>query len=532
MEKGIEKRIINRHYIGVVREVNDHLNYEEVEIPQDDNLICEIDAMKENDNCTLLDVQQRFTTAYPRECVHADGWNIWSPDGYYNYLYPYSYCDAYVRDAGYPNILTYDEYTKLIQEKEKSLRDEYMQSDEMKNSLAFVKNISEEKFNSVIADLESKIAKEVKDYITSLRKGFDYKRFIYAHNYRIKLSEICNDNSVKMFSTEKEGWKDFYYKVNDDITIYIKTNFGYGSASYFFCNLQYKDINILPYSWTVKYYYVKMTDFVRYTRRYSPERESWPEVFDFTVLTANMAKHEPEKFIKEWIVDEVEEMMRGMRIYMSSTDEALEKFLDLEKKPSLLMLNEVTEYTLKNVIRNVNDTDIEEYKALPHEKVIAFKAEKITGSLLLLDNLRKLTEISPVIIPYITEIEQMNTKLQPEIENYMNNISTDIERLKTKRDEMVKELKSLNMLLKDHEEKKELMRKEINKEREDENKMNDTEVVSLYKREHPEYVELNNSIEILTEKRDKLEKDIKLRKNFFEILTKCQKRIDKYIQAA
>lgn len=532
MDKGFEKRIINRHYIGVVREVNDRLKYEEVEIPQDDILICEIDAMKENDNRTLLDVQQRFTTAYPHECVQADGWSIWSPKGYYNYLYPYSYCDAYVRGAGYPNILTYDEYTKLIQEKEKSLRDEYMQSDEMKNSLAIVKNISEEKFNSVIADLESKIAKEIKDYITSLRKGFDYQRFIYAHNYKIKLREICNDNSVKMFSTEKYGWKDFKYKVNDDITIYIKTNFGYGSASYFFCNLQYKDINILPYSWTVKYYYVKMTDFVRYTRRYLPERKSWPEVFDFTVLTANMAKHEPEKFIKEWIVNEVEEMMRGMRIYMSSTNEALEKFLNLEKKPSHLMLNEVTEYTLKNVIRNVNDTDIEEYKALPHEKVMAFKAEKITGSLLLLDNLRKLTEISSVIIPYITEIEQMNKKLQPEIENHMNNISADIERLKTKRDEVVKELKSLNMLLKDHEKKIELMRKEINKEREDENKINDTEAISLYEKEHPEYVYLNNRVEKLTEKRDNLEKDIKRRKNFFEILTKCQKRIDKYIQAA
>ena len=47
-----------------------------------------------------------------------------------------------------------------------------------------------------------------------------------------------------MYSTDQIGWKDFEYKVNEDITAYIKTNFGYGVASYFFCNLKYKDIKI------------------------------------------------------------------------------------------------------------------------------------------------------------------------------------------------------------------------------------------------------------------------------------------------
>ena len=335
-----------------------------------------------------------------------------------------------------------------------------------------------------------------------------------------------------MFSTDKTGWKNFEYKVNDDITIYIKTNFGYGSASYFFCNVQYKDINILPYSWTVKYYYVEMMDFIRYTRRYLPERESWSEVFDFTVLTANMAKHEPEKFIKEWIVNEVEEMMRGMRLYMSSTNEALEKFLNIENKSNSLVLNDITEYTFKNVIRNVNNTDKEEYKALPHEKVMAFKAEKITGSLLLLDNLRKLTGISSVIIPYITEIEQMNIKLQPEIERHMNNIFTDIKQLNIKLDEVVNALKALKMLLDEHKKKIELIQKQINGERENEKRIDETEAVSLYEKEHPEYVDLKNRINSMTERKNNFEMDIKRRIKFLEILAKCQKRIDKYIQAA
>lgn len=62
-----EKKIINRDYIGVVKEVNDRLKYVEIEIPHDDILIEEIEAMKDNDNRTLMDVQQRFNEAFPVE---------------------------------------------------------------------------------------------------------------------------------------------------------------------------------------------------------------------------------------------------------------------------------------------------------------------------------------------------------------------------------------------------------------------------------------------------------------------------------
>lgn len=531
MDKG--ERIINIHYIGVVKEVNGFLKYYEVDIPQKENLISEIEAMKENDNRTLLDVQQRFTSEYPRECVLADGYSIWSPDGYYNYLYhPYSYSSSYVKGAGYPVILSYDDYKKRIQDKEESLRIKYLLSEEAKDQLEIVKNISEEDYNTHISELEEKIASEVKDYIKELRQGFNYVPFIRAHNYKIKLREICNETDVRMFSTAQIGWKNFEYRVNDDIVIYIKTNFGYGSASYFFCNLSYKDINILPYSWTVKYYYVEMEDFMRYTRRYLPERESWSEVFDFTVLTANMAKFEPEKFVKEWIVNEVEEMMSGMRLYMSRTNEALQEFFDLKEKTSSIELKTVAGYTFKNVIRNINDNDKVEYKVLPQEKVMAFKAEKITGCLILLDNLRKLSEISSVVNPYIVEIEEMNIRLQPEIEKHIDGIFADIKQLNKNLDEVVNVLTPLKTQWNNHNNNIILLWKEINEKREDNNKIDLKEAEAIYEAEHPDYFDLKNLITELTKKKECLEKDIRLRKNFLDILTKCQERIGKYLQTA
>jgi chromosome segregation ATPase len=255
-------------------------------------------------------------------------------------------------------------------------------------------------------------------------------------------------------------------------------------------------------------------------------------VFDFTVKTANMAKHEHEKFIKKWIVDEVQEMMKSMRLYMSIPEKELEKFLNPKISSNPFELHEVKEYTLKNVIRNCNNRDIEEYKALPKEKVIAFKAEKITGSLLLLDNLRKLTEIATSIIPCIAEIEKMNLKLLPEIESHMKNISANIKRLNFRLDEVARTLEPLEFLFESHKMRIEQMRKEINEGREEKERINEWEAEEDYEEKHPYYVELSNKIKKLTEEKKELEKDINRRKNFFKILTKCKKRITKYIKVA
>ena len=523
MDNDKPKRIANRHFIGVVREIDGYLVYEKNDIPQEDILIGEIEAMKENDNRTLLDVQSLFTEFYPEENFKGK---------HYDYLFPKKYNDAYVSGANYPHILTVEEYENKLEEQEKWYRsEEYItgcckEKDELKY---LKKNATEEEYNSKINEL---VKEKMKDYVNSLRRGFSYQNFIYAQRYTAKLREIKKESNVKMYSTDQIGWKDFEYKVNEDITAYIKTNFGYGVASYFFCNLKYKDINILPYSWPVKYFYVEMVDFVRYTRRYLPRRTSWSEVFDFTVTTANMAKHEPERFIKEWIVNEVEEMMKGLRLYMSSPDAELAEFLNAKRKASIYDIHEVAEYAFKDVIRNCGNRDREEYKAMPKEKVIAFKAEKITGSLLLLDNLKKLSEIASVIIPYIAEIEEMNMKLQPEIELHLKNISEDINKLNIKLDSVIKELEPLTTKLQYHKNKIDDLLEKTNKGRENKDKISKYEAEKSYEKKHPEYTVLKNRIEKLTEQKDALEKEITRRENFVKILTKCKKRIAKYIIAA
>ena len=518
MNQKQSERIVNRHYIGVVKEFNGRLRHLEVDIPQDSILIEEIDTMKDNDNRTRMDVQQRFTEVYPEEVYR---------HRHYDYLYPKKYSDAYVSGVGYPRILTYEEYKQSLEEHEKWLREDYINSDdEIKKELEKLKKESEEKYNERVEEI---VAEKMKKYIDGKRNNFDYKRFLYAENYTAKLKEIKQDAAVRMYSTDQIGWKEFEYKANDDITVYIKSNFGYGSASYFFCNLKYKDINILPYTAIIKYYYVQMVDFIRYTRRYATRRDSWGEVFDFAVLTGNLAKHEPEKFVKEWIVNEIEEMMVGIRKIMSSPREELERYLGFKRHI------DIGSY---RIFRNCTTQDIKEYEVLPNEKVIAFKAEKITGCLLLLDNLRKLTEIAPVIIPYIEEIELMNQRIQPEVEKYINSLTLDIKKLNDDLDNVLKELGPLDIIMKRHKEEIEKLKKEMN-EKSRGGKVTGSWIVystydaeQEYKKTRIDYTKTKQRHEELTEKKEKLERRIRRRENFLSILMKCKKRIAKYIGVA
>ena len=513
----------DKDYIGVIREKNGVLCYCEEPIRQEDILITEIEAMKENDNRTLMDVQQRFVRDFPLDCFKADGYSVFWPNGYYNYLYPNSYNSAYVNGAGYPKLLTYDEYKEALRIRERDLRYDYILSVGAQNSLKLIRNKSESDYQKTIAEYEKKIAEEVMEYRNKMRKAFYYKPFIFAHNYKIKLREILQQDDVRMYSTDQIGWKEFEYKVNEDINIYMKTNFGYGSASYFFCNLKYKGINILPYTAPIEYYYVQWTDLIRFTRQYDEERESWLQVFDFVVETANLAKIAPEQFVKKWILNELDEMIKGLIKIVTSPKNMIKKYLREENK------------SIRNgyrMVRNCSTRDIQEYEILPNEKTMAVKAEKITGSLLLLENLRKLVVISSVVNEYISIIEELNRYIKPEIDEFIKKLESDISKLVERLNQIQKELENVIKLVANHEQSIRNMMEIMNKGRGYGNIYSIEEVMNTYSKENPQYHKDLSQKKTLESKKAELEKDIKLRSNFLNILMNCKNRIQVCLKVA
>ena len=330
-----------------------------------------------------------------------------------------------------------------------------------------------------------------------------------------------------MYSTDSIGWSEFKYSINEDITIQIKTNFGYGKSSYFFCNLSYKDVAILPYSVLVKYFYANYWEIIRNTRSYEPKRESWYHVLHFVVENSNLAKSDPKKFLQKWVLDEVKEMIQGLKVIFDSPKESLEKHLNILQEKIDLGAYEF-------VIKSVQDNEVIQYSVFPNEKTIVFKAEKITGALLFLDNLKKFKDISPDIDRAISFIEEINLKIYDEIEYFINNLTIEINKSEVILNEIREEFKNIKEEEEEHLNKIEEIINE-NSKKEDIiilSKEDKQRIKNEYINSTPDYKSLLDKKRDLYRNIESLTKEINMRENFYSLLKTCKKRIEKKLQAA
>lgn len=507
---------INKDYIGVLKETNGLLSVKWEKIDQDNILVDELKAMRENPNRSVLDMQDAVDRLYP-EKVHKDNT--------LDYLYPISYNMSYVGDARFPEFLLPQEYKKEIAHMDKELRQIHMESPEAKKKLGELKRkLSAENYEVEVKKRLALISKALKDKKENYKKNFRPERYIYGYNYYKKASELCRKSNVKMITSDTIGWTDFRYEVNEDIVVYMKTNFGFGGSSYMFCNIMYKGICLLPYTAVVNYYYVGWTEFVRHTRKYRSLRENWEPVLDFVAETANLAKSDPEAFINEWIVNELKEMMAGLRKVLNSPDSEIRKHLNVRTDVPIQHYN---------LVRNCYHLDQVEYKVLPHEKTIAFKAEKITGCLKLLENLNKLKEISPYVQKCINEIISMNRIIKPEITSHVDNIEADVKRLESELSKVLDKKHQLEMLINPHKKAIKTLLEQMNKEAKKYHMIYGFgEAERKYEKEHREYSRLKEKLSELVEKEDEVRKHIALRQKFVGELERCLERIERYTVAA
>lgn len=205
---------VNVTYIGVIRNKNGHVEFAKEAIPQKNTIISELKAMVENPNRTIFDLQSRMDQEFrPSERVAI------------NYLSPFFYSYSYVNFATYPKAPTIEEYKLDIEHKRAELINRGERVDE-----------------------------QIEFYLKNKKNAFFAKcaDFCRAYSYLSHLKELGHDKNVKMLTDGKIGWTGLSYQINDDILFKIYTNFGYGCSSYFYMNLTYKGIDILPYSFFVK----------------------------------------------------------------------------------------------------------------------------------------------------------------------------------------------------------------------------------------------------------------------------------------
>ena len=84
-----KKSIINVDHINIIRENNGRVSFESIVIPKDVELLTELEAMVDNPNRTVIDMQNRMALSF----------NV-NNRRVYNYIHPYSYASSYVDDFG------------------------------------------------------------------------------------------------------------------------------------------------------------------------------------------------------------------------------------------------------------------------------------------------------------------------------------------------------------------------------------------------------------------------------------------------
>lgn len=477
----MEKNQVNEKYVLTLVENSDAtLSVRRMDIPSSEVLIAELEAMVDNPNRTIYDMSSYF-------------YSVFSPKvKFFAFCYPSEYNESYIDSRSVPKEISYADYIKDVKAIEKVFNAQHRFNKEPKEVLKL------------------KLYKEIMEFNLSAKKKYLKNASIYIKCQQLSetIKKIKEHNEIKFYSRDVVGYSTYTHKINDNITIELRTNFGYGSSSYFNLAVKYKDVVILPYSYLVHYYYANMKSLMAYTRAYRPLRESWGAAIDFIADFVNQSIADPMKFIGEYVIQEVEEMMKGLRAIMDNPAEVQSRIKDTASSEIRL-----------SVIRPFNKDEFVMMETMTDELTTLFKVEKITGALLFIDSLRQLQEFCGNMPTLIEEILSMNKDVKPEIPPVLKSVRSIIETFK-------REEKILKQQIKYKENRKIYFNKQ--KER-IQARMTSAEKIShnkIFREKNPLYVKLEEEIHELNQTLFQLQNKIQKRERVEKRLTVCLKRAE------
>lgn len=444
------ERNIDRTHIIALKEENGLLRNKVLIIMRPEQFIAELEAMIDNSNRSVWDMQSFFTTRFQKT------------NDYLDYIQPYSYQSSYISGIRYPKLYEYSELISSWEEAGKYARDAY-------------RNSCKQNGSNPDASIQAQKEAEAIGLLKRTQKSSffsDAMRWLDASCYYDTASELNRDNSIKMFSKENIGWSHFTHQVNEDIKVALRTNFGYGSSSYFLLAVQYKGLDILPYSYIVKYYKAGMADLVRCTRSYSPCRESWSASFDFLSDFVNKSIADPANFVEYYIMQEVVEMMQGLEAIILNPKGFMECISNMKADPCVIN------------VRPMFDDDKTRMQTYPEETTILFKVEKITGALDFLNSLTAIAKEVKTVQPHIDRLLEINMTLYPEVQDAIAKVNKKIEEQTIVKSKLDEQISALSENLTPFEEEITCLSAEATRE----NPFN----LSDYEVLHPEYVSLKS----------------------------------------
>jgi hypothetical protein len=237
----------------------------------------------------------------------------------------------------------------------------------------------------------------------------EFALWVRAYNIEKTYRKCFDDKQILTFSHRINGWSNPEYKLSENFTVELKTNFGFGSASYFYVKLKYKNIEITPFSDWIAYEIAKFSEIIRYTKSFADrllkgiyngkrvyeqkiENSNWQVAIDYAKTACNVSLKDEVDFVRKYIIDECEKMVEGLENIYS-----------------------VSEFTFKC------EHELHYKIDKAGHQLMEFRGEKISGAL---DFISKILEFDKIaeIKSFITRIENVNRKIQPLLVVELKNI--------------------------------------------------------------------------------------------------------------
>ena len=484
----MSSRIINVDYIGTVCFENGKFVIKNFPVSHSTELLTRLKDCCQEEESTRQDLQEVFTQYLPEQIN-------------YNYCYPLDYSDRSDGNSGgglYPIPFTRSDYSGAIDSKRKALIEQFP------------------------AITEATIEKRLEEFRLSMRKDYyeQCAKYIRAYDYTRLLNQLKSDSTIKVYSTEEIGYlgPNTYQRcqLGEDVKISISTNFAFGSSSYFILNLTYKGIPIYLYSKYVQYYFAQKVDIIECTNAYNPERDNWKLALMFVEHAANLALDSPQAFVQEYLGNELEKFMNGIRSLFWSPQFFIKQVIGLS---SFQKNTSPSSPYVK--IRHIAEDEYRTFKAYPHEMETSFRLDKLTGALEFLETLSQLEEVYPKIQDYIEEIKDINRSIKSDLEAAIMECNTDLTRLEGEKQEKETQLSDLKERMKFLQD--ELSSLIDSAEESDKNKVEEG-----FRSNHPELLQISSCIFELNSSISNLLSELWFRKQYRDWLTKDLDRIAKY----
>ena len=146
-------------------------------------------------------------------------------------------------------------------------------------------------------------------------------------------------NNVKAYSHRRRGFEDYTFDLERkcNLRLVLKTNFGYGSSSYFGSTLSYRGVSAVNAPYLIFFREARKIGFFNFTYRYALEESSFVTCFDDAVRIHNEYRQMGEaRFVDKYFRKSLEDLSGLLRIVVNTDTflqiTTLERFYALTSK--------------------------------------------------------------------------------------------------------------------------------------------------------------------------------------------------------